>query len=115
MLFCLLLCASSIFTALFSRESESYINFSTSFRTLFQSMLGEFEMEDFGKYQPQGALLLGIFLLISSIMMLNLLIALLGNVYSVLAERVDGEYNVNIINLYSIWNWDDNFGFFIFL
>lgn len=57
---------------------------------------------------------MGIFLLLSSVMMLNLLIALLGNVYSVLAERVDGEYNVNIINLYNIWSWDDRYGFLIF-
>jgi hypothetical protein len=49
----------------------------------------------------------------ANVLMLNLLIALLGNVYEDLVERVDGEQRAVIISYYNRWFWNDNYGFLI--
>lgn len=76
---------------MFNHISSGYINFSTSIRTLFSAMLGNFDLTAFTEHTDVGAVLLGIYLLMANVLMLNLLIALLGNVYSDLVERVDAE------------------------
>lgn len=112
-LFCLGICSAAIFTALFNHISADYINFSTSIRTLFSSALGGFNLNAFNEHRGIGALFLGVYLLLANVMLLNLLIALLSNVYSDLIVRVDGEHRAVVISYFKKWFWNDNYGMLI--
>lgn len=47
--------------------------------------------------------------------MLNLIIAILTNVYENLVDRVDAEYNSILINYYNRYRWNSKYGFLILL
>lgn len=48
-------------------------------------------------------------------LLLNLLIAILSNVYEELITRVDSEYRSVLIQFYNKFRWDDGYGLFILL
>ena len=103
--FCLTICSAAVFTSLF-HDSEPYTNFSSSVRTLFSAALATFDMEGFENNKALGGVLLGMYLLMANVMLLNLLIALLSNVYSDLIIRVDSEHRAVVIAYYNRYYWD---------
>mmetsp|Transcript_30713 Transcript_30713/g.5542 ORF Transcript_30713/g.5542 Transcript_30713/m.5542 type:complete len:120 (+) Transcript_30713:2110-2469(+) len=76
------ICCGAIFTALFSEYNPNFVDYNTSIRTLFSAALASFDLAAFTKYLAFGGILLGAYLLMANVMLLNLLIALLSNVYS---------------------------------
>lgn len=116
-LFCLIILYSGIMTAVFNDKvsTESYKSFGFSFRTLFSSSLGGLNMEIFIEQRYFGEIMLAIFLLLSYVLLIQLLIALLSNVYEDLVERVDGEYRAVLVNYFNRWSWNDKYGVMILL
>jgi len=112
---CLGLCSAAVFTAMFNKTNANMIDFSTSLRTLFAASLANFDLEGFTDNIALGGILLSIYLLISYVMLLNLLIALLSNIYSDLKDRVDSEHRAVVISYYDRLYWNDKYGFLIFL
>lgn len=84
-------------------------------RTLWAAALATFDMEAFGDYSLVGGTLLMIYLLMSNVMLLNLIIALLTNVYNNLIVRVDSGHHAVVIDYFNRWQWHDNYGLLIFL
>lgn len=111
----LLFMSAAVFTAMFYHISDSYTSFLVSMRTLWAAALATFDMEAFGDYNIFGGLLLSIYLLLSNVMLLNLIIALLSNVYSNLMQRVDSGHHAVVIIYYDRWYWDDIYGILIFM
>lgn len=83
-------------------------------RSLFSAALANFDLAAFDEHLVLGGLLLGFYLLMAHVMLLNLLIALLSNVYSDLILRVDSEHRAVVIAYYNRWHWDDQYGVLIF-
>jgi hypothetical protein len=73
-------------------------------RSLFSAALANFDLAAFDEHLVLGGLLLGIYLLMAHVMLLNLLIALLANVYSDLILRVDSEHRAVVIAYYNRWH-----------
>ena len=113
--FCLGLCSAAVFTALFNDSGDSFVDFSTTVRTLYSAALGHFDMTVFTKNIALGGVIYGAYLLIANIMFLNLLIAILSNVYSELNSRVDAEHRSMVITYYNRWFWDERYGILILL
>lgn len=111
---CLLICSSAVFTALFNK-SDNYISFSYSFRTLFGAWLSAFDINGFNEHLSLGSILLGLFMLVANVMLLNLLIAQLTEVYASIIKRVDSEQRAVIIGYYNRISWHSSYGFLIFL
>jgi len=84
-------------------------------RTLWAAALATFDMEAFGEYSLIGGTLLMIYLLMSNVMLLNLIIALLTNVYNNLIVRVDSGHHAVVIDYFNRWQWHDGYGLLIFL
>lgn len=111
----LLLMSAAVFTAMFHDVSEEYTSFMVSLRTLWSAALATFNMETFGDYSTIGGALLAVYLLMSNVMLLNLIIALLSNVYSNLIQRVDSGHHAVVIDYYNRWQWHDGYGLLIFM
>ena len=85
------------FFALFS-DVDSY---GVTMLTLFKVMLGdtaffdEFEDEDRNRYETVAAVLLGVYLVIFTIMLLNLLIAVLSTSHAQVQENAEREFKVS--------------------
>lgn len=112
---CLGICSAAVFTALFNDAGDYFVNFSTTVRTLYSAALANYDLTVFTKNIALGGVIYGAYLLIANIMFLNLLIAILSNVYSELNSRVDAEHRSMVITYYNRWFWDDRYGILILL
>jgi len=117
--FCLLFCGAAVFTSQFRDNfvgaGFEYTSFAVSLRTLFRGGLASFTITGFTQYDYYGELMVSLFLLLTSVLLLNLLIAILSNVYETLVERVDGEYRAILVQNYHKWKWNEDYGILILL
>lgn len=112
---CLGICSAAVFTALFNESGDSFVDFETTVRTLYSAALANYDLTVFTNHIALGGVIYGVYLLIANIMFLNLLIAILSNVYSELNSRVDAEHRSVVITYHNRWFWDDKYGILIFL
>ena len=113
---CVQICFAAIFTSLFSTSIASYKSFSHSSRTLYSAALGAFSFVDFaGSNEAMGSVLLGLFLVIANVVLLNLLVALLTNVYLKVTQKVEATQRAVLVSYYNRWFWDENYGLLIFV
>ena len=102
----------AIMTSLFyEKAKKSYGSYAITARTMFAASLAYFSFEDFDNMdrlddEIAGTILLSAYLLISVITLLNLLIALLSNIYEKITERSDAEYRSVLNNYYIKYSWD---------
>ena len=104
---------AAVFTALFSSSMPgAYGSFWISMRTLYSSSLGGFDFIGFEQSDKQllGALLLGLYLIITNIILLNLFIALFTTIYQQISEQVESTYRSAVILNYEKWRWDNKYG-----
>ena len=117
--FCLIMMYVAIMTSLFYTKVESYSSYALTARTMFAASLANFSFDDFTQMDFEveivGTILLGIYLLISVVICLNLLIALLSNIYEQITSESDAEYRAVLNNYYIKYSWDNTYGFFILL
>jgi hypothetical protein len=112
---CLWLCCGAVFTSLFNESSFKFESFSISLRSLFAASLANFDLMAFEENEELGGILLGVYLLMANVMLLNLLIALLSNIYADLIEKVDAEHRAVVISYYNRMFWSMKYGVIIFL
>lgn len=97
------------------RSDNLYIGLDYSIRSSFAGALGDFDYTLFTANKTLGEIIMGIYNMLSSVLLLNLLIAILTDIYERMKLRVDAEYNAVLINYYNKWRWDDYYGFMILL
>ncbi len=73
--------SAAVFTSLFYQTNYNFPNFSMSIRFLYTGALMYTDFWAFTEHIAFGSILYGIYLLASAIMLLNLMIAMLFNVY----------------------------------
>ena len=126
---CFTIWFAAVFTALFSMEgpttynpdgtiqsiNSSYSDFFTSFRSLYTFALAPSGFATFGSKQILGGLLLGLYLIITNIILLNLFIALFASVYEGIRDKMESTYRSVVILNYEKWKWDENYGLFALL
>lgn len=107
---------AAVFTALFSKPSiGDYDSFWISMRTLYSASLGGMNFDNFAGSDKRvfGALLLGFYLIITNIILLNLFIALFSTIYQQISEQVESTYRSTVILTYQKWKWDNKYGLLI--
>lgn len=109
------LCYSGIFTLLFS-STPGYESLDVSLRTLYMATIGPFVIDTFmeGKL-AFGAVMLAIYLLLSHILLLNLLVGIVTNVFNIFQQKIESDYRSILINTYYENMWNENCGMLIFL
>jgi len=108
-------CFAGIFTAIFYRDSDNFSSFSVTFTTLFGGFINNFDNFSFRTYTVFGPIMLTCYVTFSGIMLTNLLIALLSNVYRSLSLVVDASHRSVLITYYRRYKWDSQYGFMILL
>ena len=83
---------------------------------MFAASLGIYDFSVFTGIDNEilGSLLLAVFLLSANVVLLNLLIAILSNIYSEVITRVDSEHRAVLMSYYDRWFWDKKYGVLIF-
>ena len=114
-LLALFICASGVFTACFYESNPLFVSFDISLRTVFSDAMGGFDLTKFTNHLALGASFEAVYLMISNVVLLNLLIAIISNVYETLVEWVDSEHRNVIISYTEKYRWDENLGFLIYL
>lgn len=99
----MLLTFALLFYSLFYDENEAFESYTMSFRTLFDFMIGNVDFELFKDKTGEGMWLTFLWVLLSTIMALNILIALLNENYGKLAPKPRADY---IANLYQHWTYN---------
>ena len=108
--------SASLFTILFNKYSNSFIDFSTSVITLFGAFLNDFDMMNFDEKRIYlGSMLFLFYASIAGVLLVNLLIAVLSNVFEEMAKFSAARHRSNLIQYYKNYNWDKNYGFINFL
>ena len=83
---------------------------------LFGGFLNDFNATNFNDgYTYFGSVFVMIYVCISAVLMVNLLIAVLANIYEELSKVVDASYRAILIQYYRKFKWDQKFGYLIFL
>jgi hypothetical protein len=96
-----LACCGGIFTAIFNRESTQFKDFSTSVVTLFGGFLNTFDCYKFDDSSFYfGSVILLIYVCIAAVLFVNILIAILSNVFEDLMKSVDASHRAVIIHYY---------------
>lgn len=110
-------CSAAIFTAVFYKKSSQFQDFSTTIITLFGGFVNNFDTQNFSSEISRtfGAISIIIFVCISGVLLINLLIAMLSNVYENLCVLVDASHRSVLISLYRKYKWDEENGYLIFL
>lgn len=109
------LCSSAIFTLLF-QSTPGYEKLDLSFRTLYMATIGPYVIDNFKDNRLAfGAVVLSIFLLISHILILNLLVGIVTNVFTIFQQRIESEHRSVVITRYYENRWSDDCGVLILL
>lgn len=108
-------CFVGIFTAIFYNTSEQFSSFSITFTTLFGGFINNMDAFSFTKHQFFGAIFLIFYVTISGIMLINLLISHLSNVYRSLSLQVDASHRSVLISYHRRYKWNNEYGFMLLL
>jgi hypothetical protein len=110
-------CSAAIFTSIFHEKSSQFKDFSTTIISLFGGFVNNFDTSNFqeGYYKTFGSLSIIIFVCISGVLLINLLIGMLSNVYGKLNAVVDASHRSVLISMHRKYKWDEENGYLIFL
>ena len=107
---------SIVFNAIFNVYSKQFESVQVTIITLFGGFLNDFDLTDFApKVKAFGAIMFMIYICITSVLLVNLLIAVLVNSYEKISTAVDASNRALLIQYYRQYKWDDEYGFLIFL
>lgn len=110
-----IICMSAVFTSMFFGSSQQFESFTTSLITLIGPFVQQFDTKGFKHNNLLGAIILIIYTSLTAIMLINLLIAVLSNVYDELSKQVDASHRAILINYYENIKWNKYFGYTILL
>jgi hypothetical protein len=109
-------CCAAIFTAIFHVHSDQFKDFSTSVMSLFAGFVGSFDTNNFKEdYLMIGSSMIIVYVCVAGILLINLLIALLSNVYEKMSLVVDASHRSVLISYYRRYKWNKSYGYMIFL
>jgi hypothetical protein len=111
----LFLCAAGVFTAVFRISGSNFPTFEISLRTVFADAMGGFDIAAYQEDIVLGGSFEAFYLMISNVVLLNLLIAIISNVYETLVVKVDSQHRNVVISYTEKYTWDKKYGFLIFI
>jgi len=107
-----LLCFCTLFIAFYGDE-EKFSNYTETSLTLIDAMFGNYYVEILFSNESnrvRGRYLLVIFLFVTSILLLNLLIAILSNTYNMFNQRAKTDYSLTIYQIYHMYRYHPLYG-----
>ena len=109
------ICTAEIFTLLFSHKSAYFSSIHVSLLTLFRASFNNFTLTMFDeKVQFIGSILFSGYVFVSSIFLMNMIIAVLSNVYADMVKKLDADYNASLVLTNYKMKWNSKYGLLIF-
>jgi hypothetical protein len=117
-------CCAAIFTAIFHAHAKQFTDFSSTIISLFGSFVNNFDANGFDDIKENksefeyfwfGAIMIIAYNSVSAVLMINLLIAILSDVYESMALLVDASHRGVLISYFRKYKWDEKYGYLIFL
>ncbi|OWF42778.1 Transient receptor potential cation channel subfamily V member 6 [Mizuhopecten yessoensis] len=93
-IFLLAFCQAFYFLFQGATDSQGFTNLGDTIMTLFQMTLGEFKYQDFNntKYAWLTKMVFAVFMILVPILLLNMLIAMMGNTYQMVIQKSEKEW-----------------------
>ena len=112
---CFIFLFGQCFTIFFQHSNSDFEYIYISFMTLFGTAFGQVEFDGFKNLNVFGYVVLMSFTTISNIMLFNLIVGIINNLFNNAQENADAESRAMIILIHEDIKWDDNYGILIFL
>ena len=112
---CITFLFAQIFTIFFQHSNPNFNLFYNGFITLFGTAFGQVEFDDFSNLNVFGYICLMMFTTLSNIMLFNLIVGIINNLFENATEVADAESRAMLILTYNKLRWDEKYGLFIFL
>ena len=105
---------SGIFTLLF-HKNEQFSGFFQSFLTLFAATCNNYTIANFKYDNMLCSIFFAVFIVVSILMLINLLIAFLSELYNDYEDKIESEQSSTLIRVYEYLKYDETYGIFKFL
>jgi hypothetical protein len=106
---------AQVFTILFRNTNTDFKGFFSSFITLFNSSFGIQDFTNFKIMKVFGYSLLMAYTTLSNIMLLNLVVAIINNLFHFFEKKADAENRAVLVLTYERIKWDEDYGLLILL
>ena len=112
---CITFLFSQIFTIFFRFSNFNFDFFYNSFLFLFGTAFGQVEFDDFTHLSVFGYVCLMLFTTLSNIILFNLIVGMMNNLFENSVEDADAESRAMLVLTHERLRWDDKFGLLILL
>eukprot|EP00347_Sterkiella_histriomuscorum_P012535 403368200 len=112
-----IVCSAIIFTAMFYKESEQFSSYYDSLINLYNGGLTNFDNQTLftnNRTKWWGSLFFISYIAITAIFLLNMIIAVLTNVYARTQDKIEADHNAYLVYAYSGLRFDRKYGLLIF-
>ncbi len=106
---------AQIFTIIFKKTNASFNTFFQSWITLFNASFGIYDFTQFTQIKVFGYSLLIAYTTLTNVMLLNLVIAIINNLFNFYEKKADAENRAVLVLTYERIKWDKEFGLLILL
>lgn len=106
---------AQIFTIIFKKTNESFRTFFQSWITLFNASFGIYDFTQFTQIKVFGYSLLIAYITLTNVMLLNLVIAIINNLFNFYEKKADAENRAVLVLTYERIKWDNEYGLLILL
>ena len=113
--FCITFLFAQCFTVFFQKTNNDYEYIYKAFITLFNSAFGQVEFDSFSDLKLFGYIVLMGYTVISNIMLFNLIVCIINNLFESFQEKSNAENMSVLILSHERIRWDEKFGIVILL
>lgn len=106
---------AQIFTIIFKKTNNSFRSFFQSWITLFNASFGIYDFSQFTQIRVFGYSLLIAYTTLTNVMLLNLVIAIINNLFNFYEKKADAENRAVLVLTYERIKWDNEYGLLILL
>jgi hypothetical protein len=106
--------SSGIFTLLF-HKNEQFSGFFQSFLTLFAATCNNYTIANFKYDNMLCSIFFAVFIVVSILMLINLLIAFLSELYNDYEDKIESEQSSTLIRVYEYLKYDEIYGIYKFV
>ena len=111
--FCFTFLFAQIFTIFFQKTNNDFEYIYKGFIALFNSAFGQIEFDNFSQMKLFGYILLMSYTVISNIMLFNLIVCIINNLFELYEEKSNTETRSDLILVHERIKWDEKFGLII--
>ena len=113
---CITFLFAQCFTLFFQHTNLQFFEFYEGFVTLFNTAFGQVFFEDnFKELELMGFVMLMLYTTLSNIILFNLIVAIINNLFNSLEDKADAENRAVLVLTHERIKWDNRYGLLILL